>query len=314
MDFPTPLGYIDIYGYTDDNRPEAYFVPFQHPLRGLGKYHWSQESKTWHPAADFLPSPPIYEPQGRKWTTRELLESPPPFTTLPASSRITHQSSHQNQLFASIGRITLWPHSDGLADYYCNQNITVPNHWPIQHDPTLEMNSEAEAIYITRAYIMGPVVRALYYCGISRQVKLIPEDTAIAGNIVSRSDMTVRAEIPGGWRPFAIIEFKRPGAINIQEWEPAMSQNGGALGPGADRICRQLHKYAYTYDTPYVAVCDGLTLVLMLLGGSRLTWYSNQPTPTAPNVALFRWVGDIKHMKCNLYVWLRQAYNAILGT
>jgi hypothetical protein len=305
--FSTPAQYTD--GYHDNNRPEGHHAQFQ-VQGGPLNVHWSQYQRTWLSASVFLPTPPFNEPQF-KWTARQLLEAPPPPIAVPTVSPQTHQSSQHNLLFATICLLTPSPNPDWLVDYYGNQNQQAAVHFPIQLDPTLEMNNESEAIYATRLYIVTPVLRALYY-SCSTRIMCRTEETATDGNVLSRLDMTLSTEVSGRWRRFAIIEFKRPGAIKSDEWLPVIGQRG-TLGPGADNICRQLHKYAYVCDTRFVGICDGLTLVLMELGGSRDAWSSGQPLQTTPNGALFRWIFDRQKMKCNLYVWAKQAYNAIMG-
>ena len=131
--------------------------------------------------------------------------------------------------------------------------------------------------------------------------------------MLSHLDLSLSTLISGEWRRFAILEFKRPGAIKFAEWQPVMGQPG-TLGPGAVNICRQLHKYAYACNTPFGAVCDGLTLVLMKFGGSRHDWYNAQPQRAIPNSAVFRWITDRSLMKRNLYVWAREAYMAIVSS
>ena len=195
----------------------------------------------------------------------------------------------------------LAPNPDGLVDYYSQQNQVAAVHFPIQMDPTLEINNEAETVYATRLYIFTPVSRALYY-SVSTRIRVKTEETASDGNTLSRMDMSWSTEIAGSWRCFAIIEFKRPGTIDLAEWQPVLGQQG-VLGSGADNICRQLHKYAHACDTPFVAVCDGLTLIVMCLGSTRETWYSAQYLGTVPNSANYRWINSRDTMKHDLYVW-----------
>ena len=162
--FQTPFGFND--GYMDETRPEGHLAQFQ-VQGGLRNFHWSQYKREWFPASVFLPTPLFQEPH-IKWTACQLLESPPPDITIPIVSLPTHQSSQHNLLYATIGLLTPSPNPDGLVDYYNRQNQQAAVHYPIQIDPTLEMNNEAEAIYATRHYIVTPVCRALYYSSTTR--------------------------------------------------------------------------------------------------------------------------------------------------
>lgn len=301
--FQTPFGFND--WYTDETRPEGHLAHFQ-VLGGPRKFHWSEYKRQWFPASIFLPTPVFQEPEN-KWTARQLLESPPPNITTSAVSVPTHQSSQHNLLYATLSLLTPSPNPDGLVDYYSSQNQQAAVHYPIQLDPTLEMNNESEVIYAARHYIVTPVCRALYYSSASRIISKT-EETVIEANVVSRLDMSFSTEISGVRRVFAILEFKRPGAIKLHEWQPVMGQPG-KLGPGADNISRQLHKYGYTCDTRYVAVFDGQKLLVMVLGGTRDDWRSDQTLGARPNGAFYRLIVNRDKLKCNLYVWLKEAYN-----
>ena len=229
--FSTPLQFND--GYTDNNRPEGHLVTFE-VMDGRRNFHWSQYMMRWYPTSIFLLTPPFQEPQG-KWTARQLLESPPPSIGIPALSPQTHQSSQHNLLFATIGLLTPSPNPDGLIDYYSYQNQFAAVHYPVQLNPTLEMNNESEAIYATRLYIVSPVCRTLCYSSNTR-ISCRTEESATDGNVLSRLDMSFSMLISENWRRFAVLEFKRPGAINIAEWQPVIGL-AGTLGPGADNIC-----------------------------------------------------------------------------
>ena len=76
------------------------------------------------------------------------------------------------------------------------------------------------------------------------------------------------------------------------------------MGGGADIICRQLHKYAAIREMPYVGVCDGLSLVLLQLGGMKEAWQGDRPYSARRNGAMFWWINDLNEMKRNLFPWL----------
>jgi hypothetical protein len=303
----TPPGFYD--GFDDNNRPQQHYASFPSTTGTIRRY-WSQTDRTWYPLHRFLPRPPPIAYAGQ-WTAQQSLESdPPPFIT-PNIHHITHQSSTHNLRFSTIGRLTNWLNPEGLAGYYTIGHMSRDlDYHPTSIDPTIAMNNEAETIYLLRVYMLTPVVSALHYSR-SGGIQTFTEETAVVNGITSRVDLSIATKIGQDWRRIAIIECKRPGAIIPAEWNPVIDQDG-VLGEGADRICRQLHKYAYNYDVPYVAVWDGLVLVLVLLflGGTRDTWCSNLPRGTTPNGAAYRWIANRFIMKKNLWVWLKEAYDA----
>jgi hypothetical protein len=103
---------------------------------------------------------------------------------------------------------------------------------------------------------------------------------------------------------FAILEFKRPGAIKPAEW--FNTANDTVWGSG-DHICRQLKKYAYAYGLRYVGVCDLNTLILMQLGGDQNQWYNATPENAPTTSAYFRYITDKNQMKRQMYVFLKEA-------
>jgi len=76
------------------------------------------------------------------------------------------------------------------------------------------------------------------------------------------------------------------------------------MGPGADVICRQLHKYAAIRETPHVGVCDGISLVMLQLAGTKESWKGSQPYQALPTEAAFWWIHEINEMKRNMFMWL----------
>ena len=296
--FSTPHNLDD--GYIDENRPEA------HPLllatnMGPRLFHWSQVARKWYSASLFLPSPTLPQPIGM-WSARMLLESAPPRIESINLSGEAYPSSARNSVFATIGRLTALPNPERLLDYYSYQNQHAFVHFPIQMDPTLSMTSESDTIWGTRLYIVFPVCRAIYYSS-STRIMTRTEESRSDGGILSRLDMSFMAEARGHWIPYAILEFKRPGAIKPQEWEPAILNQGhvdqGFVGPGAENICRQLHKYAHSCRTPFVGVCDGITALMLRLDGNRDS--RMKPQGAIANSASFRWVVREK-MKRDLYI------------
>ena len=154
-----------------------------------------------------------------------------------------------------------------------------------------------------RVYIVSSVCAVL---GRSTQYPVITtsEETVSDGRTLCRVDLSFSVVLSEAvTKTFAVLEFKRPGSIKSEEWSPVVNTTGSVL-QGADTICRQLHKYAAIRDTPYVGVCDGLSLVLLQLGGIKENWKSVLPYQARPNEAMFWWINDLDEMKCNLFLWL----------
>ncbi len=107
------------------------------------------------------------------------------------------------------------------------------------------------------------------------------------------------------WVKFALVEFKRRGAL--EERDCSSSAPGSKVTGRGGKICRQLKKYAHLCRTRFVACCDGEKLVLMILGGNSEDWYRDAAytAPTTPAQA--RWVGTPGEMKRHLFVFLREA-------
>jgi hypothetical protein len=121
---------------------------------------------------------------------------------------------------------------------------------------------------------------------------------------ISRVDLSWSIQVQGCWYRFAVLEFKCPGAINGADWTPALQNN--PVVRSAKKICQQLSKYAYTFSSPFVAICDLHTLLLLRLGGSPQQWRSGLPDRAFIG-AHFRWVEVRDEMERNLYVFLKEA-------
>jgi len=131
----------------------------------------------------------------------------------------------------------------------------------------------------------------------------------VDGDVVehlSRIDISWSVQIQNIWYRFAILEFKRPGAIHGSHWAPALT--GEPVVRSAQKICQQLTKYAYSFGGPFVGVCDWVHLVLLQLEGDRNRWCN-----AAEGIsARFRWVSDRNEFKRNLYVFLKEALKYFL--
>jgi hypothetical protein len=176
---------------------------------------------------------------------------------------------------------------------------------PVLEDPTLTVNNEADTVYLMRSYIVSPVCVVL---GKSTQysVSTKSEETVSDGTTTCRVDLSFTVHFsPSASKTFAVMEFKRPGSIKEEEWISVLNApTMGSMGAGADVICRQLHKYAAIRETPYVGVCDGISLVLLQLAGTKQSWKGSAPYQAPPNTAAFWWIRDLNEMKRNLFLWL----------
>jgi len=112
------------------------------------------------------------------------------------------------------------------------------------------------------------------------------------------------------WIKFAIVEFKRPGALIDGEWEPAIQ--GRRVTGSANVMCRQVIKYCYCYNVRFAIICDGHKMVCLKVGGTKTNWVNETPfvTTSVPTEAC--WVGTRDEMKRYGYVFLQEALKAKL--
>ena len=245
-----------------------------------------------------------------QWGSRDLLESPPPpqFYNIFTNNAFgdPSPSSGTNSLYATLRRLVPRPLPANLNGYYELANRYARAFNPVLIDPTLTVNNEADTVFLMRMYIVTPVCAVL---GTSTQYAVITtsEETVSDGRTICRVDLSFAVRLSDAiTKTFAVLEFKRPGSIKLEEWTPIISGTGAIYG-GADIICRQLHKYAAIRETPFVGVCDGLSLVLLQIGGTKETWKSDRPYSAQPNEAMYWWINDLNEMKRNLFLWLHGA-------
>jgi hypothetical protein len=237
---------------------------------------------------------------------------PPPFSIAPRVGGGSHQSTTANQLYATIGLLEPWP----LPRDYCGylnlpQNIALPP--PPSIDPTLNAFSEADIVWGMRLYYFNPVGQVLFYTSAYRVTCRAEYARSVAAEDLqtthsSRMDLVYLMNIPGVAAPvpFAVVEVKRKDAIKFNDWVPALKK-WGALGEGAEVMCRQAVKYCYCLNVAYFAFFDGRTTVLGKVCGNRAAWRSARPMGAPPCKALYRWLDDPAEMKRNLFIWLKQA-------
>jgi hypothetical protein len=85
---------------------------------------------------------------------------------------------------------------------------------------------------------------------------------------------------------FAIIEFKRPGAIDWLDWQPAYTKRGFVGNSDrASKICQQLSKYAYSHNVPFVCA-DRTSVVLFHLERGQEDWLTSTYGP----ITKFWWI------------------------
>jgi hypothetical protein len=171
--------------------------------------------------------------------------------------------------------------------------------------------SEADAIdYVTRSIfdVVGSVFS--FNCG-NYQVDEQSESThsvtlSLNGSLVehiSRVDKSWSVAYGQNSTKFAILEFKRPGALQRDEW---YTDNGVVKGRAA-KICKQLKKYCTAYNTRYAAVCDGFNLVELYLEGDPTSWVSSVPGGAPSTRARIRWIQTVWEMKRHWFLFLQQA-------
>ena len=68
------------------------------------------------------------------------------------------------------------------------------------------------------------------------------------------------------WIKFAIVEFKRRGALSASEW--SFGANGSTVAGRGGKVCLQLKKYASLCGTRFIGCCDGERLVVTCLEGN----------------------------------------------
>ena len=129
----------------------------------------------------------------------------------------------------------------------------------VVNDPLSLSFSEGDIIYQTMSAIFTPVNLVLNKYSRGVQIASFSEtshsalvtirtatgDTTVAKHL-SRVDRLWAFWNGQDWVKFAVVEFKRPGAIEDGDWETAI-QGGQVDGLGA-AMCRQVVKYCYSYN------------------------------------------------------------------
>jgi hypothetical protein len=225
-------------------------------------------------------------------------------------------SSQANRNYAYIGSLVEWNYPPDLGGYLSFGPVQVFN--PPDPDRTLNVNAESDISFALRYYIGTPVGNVLSYTYPTYEITSNAEmpgwgDIVIDGqlkHVLARVDLSWQLVYSGFRYVFAILEFKRPGSIKWDEWAPATRNL--PVGPSARIICQQLVKYAHTHSINKVAVCDGITLVLLHLHGVPSNWYG--ATDSTVIGASYRRITDQTEMKRHLYVFMWEAMSAKLSS
>ena len=167
-----------------------------------------------------------------------------------------------------------------------------------------------------RHYIIGPVntvfcdrFPSLNAASKSENSSIVSANIrSVMRNVISRVDLCW--QFSASDRTFAVLEFKRPGSIQSDQW--SMALNDQPVLRSARSICQQLCKYAHANDVRMVGVCDLNTLVLLKLHGDCQSWVGTMNDATSTG-ASYRWIVDKSEMKRHLFLFLVEAASEGLG-
>jgi hypothetical protein len=247
-------------------------------------------------------------------TSKQLLDFPVSIPVPPYADVQPSPSALTNTNYAFISSLTPWTFSPNLGGYLSLSPVRAYN--PPDPDRTLNVNAESDISYALRHYISTPVGNVFSQAFPNYGITANAESPGYGNITIGGQSKRVVARVDLCWQlsynqfnyVFAILEFKRPGCINWNDWSPA-TQNL-PVGKSARLICQQLLKYAYTYGINKVAVCDGVTLVLLDLKGEASNWYGAADFTTI--AASYQWITDLNEMKRYLYVFMYEALTAKL--
>lgn len=258
---------------------------------------------------------PVTEPP-YSLSARALLEIASPYLGVKLSGQV-RDSSLSNANYSNINQLQPLTFPGDLAGYYALPNNEL--YHPVQVDRTLNINVESDAIRACHSHILGPVnmvlANNLYVHG-GAQLHITSKSEAVhatANGEVTRVDLSYQVVVEQVSYTFAVVEFKRPGALDLRNWEPAMrTPNPGPVIGRGRKICRQLVKYGHAYGIRFVAACITWdAMMLLYLSGSFDDMHKVDGTGTVP--ARYKWINDQTDMKRNLYVFLRLALRMFLS-
>ena len=246
------------------------------------------------------------------YTARMMLDAYPPLSRFGATG-IVFNSSAANQHYGLIAPLKYWPLPQTLEGYESLSNDEF--YQAVPGDPLAGILTEGDTIYAVMNAIFHPVNSVLHRNCYGQTLLTSSEDSHSAkvmlpdgktGEHLSRVDRSWSILHGQDWTKFAVMEFKRPGALNPLEWNDAII-NGTAVDGKGGKVCRQLKKYGYSCGTPFVGCCDGNVLVVLCLGGQQSEWFHAIPLAAPQTPAHVRWIDKVEEMKRNLFVFLREA-------
>jgi hypothetical protein len=315
----TPARFRD--GFTDFNRPPGTEGRFQ---SGGIAYYWYPH-RGWSTtraqlAAPGFPAVRLRASASAQLSAKELLdyEVPPNIPVQHAPATVS-ASSLKNRKFALINQLVIWSLPQDLRLY--TELPTTKSYYPPNHDQSLVTILESDAIAAMRQYVIGPVSTVMHNRFPNRRIDCLSEHSSTVdivipgvgpGKVVSRVDMCWRlySTTRSAYYVFALLEFKRPGSILREDWLPALYDQ--PVEGNARLICQQLCKYAVARNLSKVAVCDFNVLILLNLHGQPRDWKGQVDNGTFTG-ASFRWIQDRNEMKRQLYIFLIEGANEMLG-
>jgi hypothetical protein len=259
-------------------------------------------------------------------SARMLLDMDIPQTNFTISGT-GRPSSAANMSYANIGPILQFALPHDLSGY--EQLPPILRYYPVQADPTLAPSNEADAIKAIYNLVFLPVNRVLYdttYAlsdGYRCPIRTVSEDTHTVKvvldpndpgdstvNHVSRVDYSWEVFLDGSWQKFMIMELKRPGVLDINEWRNAFAGQGAVRGYG-EKCCRQTIKYAYGFDVPFIGICDGLSMVILEVDPAGKAGWRSVSGFVNPIYARGSWV-RFENQRRSLYIFMKYALKCYL--
>jgi len=292
---------INIYGATPLSSPQQ-------------MYTTPTLAATYQPVSTPDSFPPLVECPATLpaiYSARMMLDHPPLLPTF-ASTGAVYNSSAANDHYGLIAPLQLWPLTKELGGYKSLSDFD--RYTPFPNNPLAGTVTEADVISATMNAIFNPVDAVLSRNSYGYPLLASCEDSHSTPVQTFLGPMEHLSRVDRSWSfwngqryvQFAVMEFKRPGALEPGEWGTAYTNGTVVRGKGS-KVCRQLKKYGYGFDTPFVGCFDGKVLILLYLAGGREQWY--HPTLlAAPNTpGYWRWIDNQNEMKRNAYVFLREA-------
>jgi hypothetical protein len=200
-------------------------------------------------------------------SARDFLRQPLP--QVPTQDGAASQSSPHNIHFHPVdflhhGQYTELFHAT-LGGYPNNLNVNI-NFYPINPPPHApQITVESQAVNFGRNYVLQPASFVLQH-----RIQQLRYDVEV--NIETqpiRTGPTTTQSFKGyvdavysfNTRPLVMCEFKRPGCFNLDRWQMIAPSQGGqnampSMGNEAQKITKQLMKYAYATERPYFILSD----------------------------------------------------------